>query len=195
MPSPLLPYGKSRSLTHGEIMFAQKIFGASIQYTWVKIHHGKYMRFQPDHVVMTPNGEIYFPTRFYQNDYSSTLRHDLKHLFIHEMAHVWQYQLGYLVKIAGIFQSSIGYGYDYKLKPDTVFSDYPMEAQANIIADYAMFDYHSSKGEFKKSSYSLQELQAILKNFINNPSSKENLPKDSNRKCEIEPNSADCLTR
>ncbi|MDR2924674.1 MAG: hypothetical protein LBU76_01760 [Azoarcus sp.] len=80
---PPLPYGKSRNLPHGEIMFAQKIFGASIQYTWVKIHHGKYMRFQPEHVVMTPNGEIYFPTRFYEDDYSSTLKPELKHLFIY----------------------------------------------------------------------------------------------------------------
>ncbi|MDR2924673.1 MAG: hypothetical protein LBU76_01755 [Azoarcus sp.] len=66
-----------------------------------------------------------------------------------------------------------------------------MEGQANIIVDYAMFDFFSSKEKFKKSSYRLHELQAVLKDFLNDSSSKENLPKGSKSKCETEPSSAD----
>jgi hypothetical protein len=200
-----LPYGESRSLTPLETVLALKVFGTSIQYIRVKIHHGKYIGIQPDHAAMTPNGEIYFPTPLYEDDYSVAFNDWQKHLFIHEMAHVWQYQLGYPVMATGLIESVIGsingYGYDYTLKPNSKLSDYPMEAQANIIADYAIYllynqPRHHSRRRYGKPPYSLPELQAVLADFISNPSSAENLPKVNKRSnCETEPNTADCLTR
>ena len=198
----LLPYGKSRSLTPLETSLASKIFGSSIQYMRVKIHHGKYIPVQRDDTVMTPNGEIYFPTPLYKDDYSdSSITQNFKHLYIHEMVHVWQYQLGYPVKIAGLLESSWGHGYDYTLEQNTKLSDYPMEAQGNIIADYAMYLFFNqptyySRSYFGKPAYSLAELQAVLIDFINNPSDKGNLPKMAKSGfCEAEPNSFNCFTQ
>ena len=192
-----------RPLTAGEIQLAQSIFGKGIDdYSTVLVHnHGFpwFLGLQPSRAAVTPNGEMYFPAPIYKDDYSdSTVASRLQHLFIHEMVHVWQHKLGYPVAMTGLFASTIGsitgYGYDYTLKPNSKLSDYPMEGQANIIADYAMYNFYSSKSRFNKPQYSLPELQAVLADFINNPSDKKNLPPvNKSSPCEAEPGSIDCL--
>ena len=94
-PLPRTPEGSSRPLREGEIRMAYKIFKNSIDYSQVRVHNEEFLPFglQPDNTAMTPNGELYFnPTRF-KEDFSLADEGD-KHWFIHEMVHVWQYQLG-----------------------------------------------------------------------------------------------------
>ncbi|UUZ53048.1 hypothetical protein LP419_29235 [Massilia sp. H-1] len=53
---------------------------------------------------------------------------------MHEMVHVWQYQLGYPVRLRGAVR--VGLSYDYELAPDKHLSDFNMEAQGDLLADY-----------------------------------------------------------
>lgn len=137
----------SRKLTAGEIELARAIFDDSIKYRKVKIHHGKYFFAQPAGSGMTPNGEIYVADNakrsnfLYKKDYSIESV-GLKAFFIHEMAHVWQYQNKILrVKTAAFFGQIRHFGrygkmYQYTLDADKKLIDYGIEQQAAIIEDY-----------------------------------------------------------
>ncbi|EOI3545964.1 hypothetical protein ACMSZT_000723 [Cronobacter dublinensis] len=80
--------GSLRLLTPGEIKLAKSVFGNSIPYHKVWIHHDSYLPLgiQGDYAALTPNGELYF--RYWYRDDFSTSTANLQHLFIHEMSHV-----------------------------------------------------------------------------------------------------------
>lgn len=127
-----LKEGGIRLLTSGETELAKSVFGSTIQYHTVWIHHGSYLPFnlQDEHTAMTPNGEIYFRNE-YRDDFSQTTD-NLQHLFIHEMSHVWQRAKGMNVIARGLVSWLVSYR--YKLD-GRLLSEYPMEQQAQIIAD------------------------------------------------------------
>lgn len=137
----MLKRGGLRLLTTGEIKLAKKVFEDQIQYNKVWIHHGSYLPFsmQEKNTAMTPNGEIWFETNVYRDDYSLSSV-DYKHLFMHEMMHVWQYQRGMNVKLRGMVSWATNYEYDF----DKHFlSSYSMEQQASIIADFWLIAKYS----------------------------------------------------
>ena len=126
--------GIKRLLTLGETRLAHSVYGNLIFYGSVSIHCDSYLTFvlHLSRVAMTPNGELYFRLELYRSDYSN-VPPDLQHLFIHEMAHVWQHQKGMWVRTRGLFSWAV----DYKYRLDRArLSDYGMEQQASIIADY-----------------------------------------------------------
>ncbi|WBF45029.1 type IV secretion protein Rhs [Serratia rubidaea] len=127
--------GITRPLTIGEVNLACSIFGRSIFYDKVRVHCDSYLPFglQSQDVAMAPNGELWFRDKLYQHDFSASYVED-KHLFIHEMTHVWQYQHGMWVRTRGLF--SWAAEYKYRLDGKRVLKNYPMEQQASIIADY-----------------------------------------------------------
>lgn len=53
---------------------------------------------------------------------------------MHEMVHVWQFQMGLAVAFWRLGNGFVDYQYD--LTNDKILSDYRMEQQASIIADY-----------------------------------------------------------
>ncbi|WP_214236513.1 type IV secretion protein Rhs [Rosenbergiella gaditana] len=130
----MLKRGGLRLLTSSEIRLATELYRNSIQYNRVWIHHGSYLPFgmQENNTAMTPNGEIWFETNVYRDDYSKNLV-DSQHLFMHKMMHVWQYQRGMNVKMRGLVSWAVNYQYDLDRK---MLSSYPMEQQATIVADY-----------------------------------------------------------
>ncbi len=150
--------GDLRLLTPGEITMARSIFGNAIHYHKVWIHKGSYLPFglQQQNVAMAPNGEIYF-----RNDYTDDFadaRPNLKHLFIHEMTHVWQYQHGMNVKIRGLVSWAVNYR--YKLEGRSL-SRYSMEQQASIVADYyllTLFDGRVYWEKWKKCATDCDDL-------------------------------------
>ncbi len=76
--------GKLRLLTPGEVRMARAVFGDSIEYHKVWVHHDSYFPFglQPENAEMAPNGELYFRA-WYTDDFSvSDLPH--RHIFIHD---------------------------------------------------------------------------------------------------------------
>lgn len=129
-----------RNLTTGENHLAKTLFKNSIDYSKVKIHNKKYFFGQPSNSGMTPNGEIYIDG-VYKKDYSVTSP-ALKAFFIHEMVHVWQYQLNILNPISAAIKESIMHffdyakAYEYTLDENKDLLDYKIEQQAAIIEDY-----------------------------------------------------------
>lgn len=144
---------KGRGLTKGEKSLAELVFGKLINYDKVIIYKEKLIQLQENGVAMTPFGGIYFGDT-YEVDFSLSSLESKKH-FIHEMAHVWQHQDGKFVAAKGALLC-IGTGiaesippgrigdiikevvdpYIYLLEPGKKLSDYNLESQAEIIADY-----------------------------------------------------------
>lgn len=86
--------GSLRLLTSDEIALAKSIFRNLVIYSRVWIHHGSYLPFnlQGKNTAMSPNGGIYFKD-WYCDDFSGK-SFQYQHIFIHEMAHIWQFQSG-----------------------------------------------------------------------------------------------------
>lgn len=133
---------KGRPLTNGEIALAQIIFGSAIDYTVVRVHQGKFLFFQANDTAMTPKGELYMAGE-YSIDYSKELDITLQALFIHEMVHVWQYQLSYKVMWIGLWLALKGgyinrraYQYVNLVQNKLDISEFNMEQQGAIIEDY-----------------------------------------------------------
>jgi type VI secretion system secreted protein VgrG len=179
-----LPKGKKRSLTPGEIAMAGTLFRDAIDYTKVKVHHSGWWVFAgTQNTAVTPNGEMYYPvsTGYYRDDFSNTASDKDKALFMHEMTHVWQYQLGYSVKLKGLLVSSRGASaYRYTLTETSVLSDYNMEQQGEIISDYYLIcvvGNPSAVWNPTNSSKSPELLAATLESFLRNPADNKHLPR------------------
>ncbi|BBM03562.1 vgr related protein [Microbulbifer sp. GL-2] len=137
---PTMKVGESRFLTEGEKELASSIFGEVISdYDSVKVIRDKYIFFQTKNVVMAPDGNIYFHPKSaaYRDDFSVDGNIDLQGLFIHEMTHVYQHQLGIDVRKAALNRN-----YKYELpivlpsKGGRPFSKYSLERQGDIVRDY-----------------------------------------------------------
>jgi len=115
----------NRSLTLNERALAETVFRNALDYERIRVHDGKYIFFQATNVLMTPNGQIYAPGAMYRKDYAAE-ELNYRELFIHELAHVWQYQIGVLnPKISGLFEfvkNGFNYhkAYRYVLKADVI---------------------------------------------------------------------------
>jgi hypothetical protein len=197
------PWGDShsRSLTSGEIEMAKTIFKESIDYNVVKVHDKGFLIFdlQPAGSGMTPFGEIHTTKQngdycivnlkscAVQTDYS-TANPGIQAFFIHEMVHVWQYQLGFSVAwrgfltfLSGGYNSNSGhekstvYDYDANSVTQTKFSDFNYEQQGDIIADYYLATVYPATN--KESVIKLPGLRLILIDFFNDPNDKKLLPK------------------
>ncbi|MCR0999499.1 Uncharacterised protein [Serratia rubidaea] len=168
--------GITRVLTRGEVNIARDIFLNSIDYSSVTIHCDSYFPFglQNPAYAMAPNGELWFRKEMYQADFSKAiLTYQLT--FIHEMAHVWQFQQGMWVRLRGL----LSWVADYKYRFDgrKKLKDYSMEQQASIIADYWLLkryghrtwlDYTNRGVNFQGVSdkYIYLKYEYVLSNFL-----------------------------
>jgi hypothetical protein len=168
-----------RPLTAGEIQLAKSVFGNGIDYSKVLIHNrGYFFGYQNKDTAVTPNGEIYFNEENYVPDFSKENAR-LQLWFIHEMIHVWQYQLGYWVKITRVFHPFMEY--KYTLDASKSFSDYNMEQQGDIIADYFRLKVLGMSQALHMKEYTSKDLylyEKVLNKFLINPQDKSNLPSD-----------------
>jgi uncharacterized Zn-binding protein involved in type VI secretion len=171
--------GKARSLTAGEIAMAKQIFKDAIDYSKVKVHKGAYIAGQDDRTAMTPNGEMYFKPNDFMEDFS-VLQDSDKTWFMHEMTHVWQYQLGYSVKwhglmigMSGGYKDGKAYKYDWQTQSDTKMSDYNMEQQGDLVSHY--FSVATLGNDDYKAR--LPFLSHVLTKFLENPKNAALLPK------------------
>lgn len=169
---------RSRPLTCGETAMALSLFRGSIDCSSVKVHSRGYLWFglQNADTAMTPNGEIYFKPKCFKEDFSTCGFSDSL-WFMHEMAHVWQHQLGYPVKWRGAIR--IGLSYRYTLRAHNRLSDYDMEAQGNVLSDYwALKNFKKPPMLWeRKHGDDLPLYEKVLENFIADPSDKSNLPR------------------
>jgi len=171
---------RSRRLTPSEIALAALLFGESVDYKRVRIHSRRYMPFQPKNCCMTPNGSMYFHHSCFLDDYTRA-NGTGQHWFIHEMAHVWQHQLGYAVRLRGALR--IGLSYDYELALGKTLADFNMEAQGDLLADYFVLRHLNSAVSMRQQRYadSLPLYEAVLGSFLADPASVTNLPSGSGR--------------
>lgn len=157
----------ARPLTSGEIALAGRVFGSAIDYQRVRVHNTCFIPLlQRKDVCITPNGELYFHASRYRADFSAASERE-QHWFMHEMAHVWQYQLGYPVLWRGAIR--LGLRYDYELSPELRLCDFNMEAQAEVLADYFVLAclHQGEVGIYAD----------LLRDFLRDPASPDNLPK------------------
>lgn len=171
---------KTRKLTPLEYMLALKVFKSSINYNLVKIHDYAYIFFQPKNSGMTPNGEIYLYNA-YKEDFGLE-RPAISAFFIHEMAHVWQYQNKILHPITAAISETIYHFFDYAkayrytLDGSKDLRDYKIEQQASIIEDYFRTNFvgllptpnnlQNNYAKVKKDRL----YEKVLAKFIENPS-------------------------
>lgn len=199
-PTTEIKIETKRRLTAGEIKMCRRIFMDSIDYSKVWIHIGGHLHTQTGNA-MTPAGEIYLPREDYlQNKDFSVSRPNVKHWFIHEMTHVWQYQLGAKVGWLGLKQLCRG-GYTKTVNsPDSGagellaystdilnkdknkrFSDLNFEQQGRVVEFYydAMFlgRDRPDRPHHKKSMELLPYTQGIIMDLIIDPTDKTLLPK------------------
>ena len=165
---------RSRPLTENEIAMASLLFGDAIDYRRVRIHGRRYMPFQPKNCCMTPNGSMYFHRSCFLPDYA---RGDpgAIHWFMHEMVHVWQHQLGYPVRLRGALR--IGLPYAYTLREGAALSDYNMEAQGDLLADYFVLKYLKKPQAMRQQGYrdSLALYEEVLAAFLADPGKRAHL--------------------
>ena len=125
----------ARFLTDAERKLSESVFGAAIDYDRVRIAHSKFFFLQPRGVVMAPRGSIHFHPKgsLYCEDFCAGELSD-QGLFIHEMTHVWQHQLG----INLLLRRHPFCRYSYTLKPGWPLARYGIEQQAEIVRHYFM---------------------------------------------------------
>ncbi len=172
---------EDRGLTAGEVAMLRQVFGSSVDYGAVKLHnHGYWMLFgfQPDDTATAPNGEIYLPADLFSPDFSVE-PNDVGRLLVHEMTHVWQYQLGYPVK--RVRAPRPGMSYRYALAAGKQLCDYNMEAQGNILADYYLLKFRNEQRSLYELRYRQQPnvlplYEGALAQFLANPADVSNLP-------------------
>ncbi|MCO6514401.1 MAG: hypothetical protein J6589_08030 [Snodgrassella sp.] len=181
--------GESRLLTPGEISMVTSLFKTAITVTSVRVYNDTRLPFQSKFgYAVTPRGAIYWPEDAFKEDYSVEDIWRI-HWFIHEMTHVWQYQMGMCVMCRGVLNKITPY--EYKLTPEKLLSDYNMEQQAAIISDYYLLDKYGcdtwskrskekNKGKSFKNGkiklfYWLDAYKQCLYLFLKNPKDKKAL--------------------
>lgn len=177
--------GNARKLTPGEVKMLRPIFKDSIFYTEVYIHREAFLPFglQNKLTGMSPNGKLYCPdmTTFREDFSAASVTHKDKIWFVHEMAHVWQWNRGYRGRLVakgalygiatGIFGERWVYGYDTTEKNKTL-PDYNMEQQAEIISHYYGGKFLKDAGCFSKLPF----LEQVLADFLREPRAVDLLP-------------------
>jgi len=121
-----------RPLKPGEIELARSIFEDAIDYSRIRLFHGKWWPLHPRRAAMAPTGHIWFhPDGGGWSDDFSEETLSRQGFFIHELTHVWQSQKGgrfYLPLMRHPFCR-----YSYRLEPGKPFSRYGIEQQAEIV--------------------------------------------------------------
>ena len=172
----------SRALTAGETRMASLLFGDAIDPSRVRIHNRRYLPLvQPKNCCMTPNGSMYFHRSCFLPDYTAGDPPTI-HWFMHEMAHVWQHQLGYPVRLRGAIR--IGLAYGYTLHADAQLADYNMEAQGDLLADYFALKIMRNPRIMRQRRYAdrLDLYERVLARFLADPRDPDNLPRGGARR-------------
>ncbi len=169
------PARLARSLSEGECALLRPVFADALDYSALRIVRGKFMPFQLRHVAMSPNGSIYLPADLYHDDFSKQPAH-WQSLWLHECTHVWQHRLGYPVLRCGICLALQGgyikraaYRYGHLLPHCRDLSQFNMEQQACIVADYFIGLWYTGREN--------PALAAVLQRFLQQPNNADLLPK------------------
>lgn len=130
----------ARPLTPGEQSLARSVFGEAIDYAAVRIHHRNFVLWQGASYIIAPDGHLYLGRNLRGLTDFSAAGLAMQGLFIHEMAHVWQYQRGVNVLVRGALEQVrhfCGFNqYRYRLDPGKALGQYKLEQQGEILRHY-----------------------------------------------------------
>lgn len=128
---------QGRVLTADEISEAQSVYGDTIDYSKVRILNEKYVFFQGENWVMAPDGNIYWPSDC--ANFVTCQGGRYANTFIHEMAHVYQYQQGinvlgqgFLLQAGRVLSFGLYDPYQLTYQPGLAFSAYNIEQQGQL---------------------------------------------------------------
>jgi hypothetical protein len=147
---------QSRPLTPGERMLLGSLFADTIDYERARVFARKWQFFQPRHIAMAPNGNIYFPPPYHHDDFSlASLPLHTRAWFVHEGAHLYQY---YGLKWNVIARGIVSRRYSYRLTPGKKLHQYGLEQMGSIAADY----YVLREGGRIRRDYCLADFADVL---------------------------------
>nr|WP_235535207.1 vgr related protein [Sphingomonas sp. Leaf339] len=150
--------GAARRLTPGEIALARSVYGDRIDLSGVEIRRRKWAFFQPRQVAMAPCGHIHFhPQGNGWSDDFAEADIDRRGLFVHELAHVWQWQRGIYLPLA----RAPFCRYSYTIKPGWPLIRYGLEQQAEIIRHA----YLLREGEEVPGAPGVEVYESLLRGF------------------------------
>ena len=168
----------ARPMTRGEIDMARSIFGDAVDYARVTIHGSGFLWFGLQHrdMALSPDGNIYFTAHRYLDDFAASTDRD-RHWFMHEMTHVWQHQLGYPVMLRGALRLFLDY--HYELESGRRLSQYNMEAQGDLLADYFALRELRNDRVMREPRYAGDRwlYEAVLEGFLRDPAQRSHLPR------------------
>lgn len=119
--------GESRGLSGGEIALARAMFGDQADWRAVRIVQAPLLGFG----AMVPIGRVIIFSRWRAHRDFAAAAPQEQGWFVHELAHVWQAARGVVLAWAKL--SAIGKrAYDVTEQPGARFSDFNIEAQAEI---------------------------------------------------------------
>ena len=134
-------YKRLSEATPEEKALAQRVFGSLLDCERPKIIATRYLPWQAHGILMAPNGNIYVNLSDYSSNYALESKF-IQGIFIHELAHVMQYQRGIHVLLKGALLQSAYYlsfkyynPYKYTYHPQKAFSSYNIEQQGEIARD------------------------------------------------------------
>jgi len=134
-----------RGLTPNERAMLKPIFRDSLDYDKIQVIRGKFL-LQPNHVYMTPRGNIYAPGDLWSEDFAAPSAGPYhRAVFVHEITHVWQFENGMDLIAQGVAEFAKTGGayekaYPYTLAKSRDLVDYGMEQQASIVEDYFLIN-------------------------------------------------------
>lgn len=155
-----------RALTPGELALIKGIFGSQINTDIISqnFHPQEYSDIAG--TATSGRDANYWGPRYYSRDFSQEKSAEKFGTFIHENAHLWQFQTDW--KFTPVKPDVYKYPLDTKWK----FTDYTHEQQAAIVEDYALQFLHSShQMRWAPEVYNRQELQSklpILRELVEN---------------------------
>ncbi len=130
-----------RKLTVDEIKLCKTIFSDLIDYDLVQVMNQRFLPWQPAGIIMAPCGAIHLHPIDYRDDFSKQSQLE-QAIFIHEMAHIYQYQQNTNVLWQGMLLQTAYYlsfkyynPYRYQLKLNKQYNRYNIEQQGNIASD------------------------------------------------------------
>ena len=144
-----MPSNAVRPLTVGEIALCRDIFPDELPYKDVRLVDGPLVNdiaeaaFRNTNTAITLRRTIYFRVH-YHSDFSGADAHG-RHLFVHEMTHVWQWRrlgvLRFLLRYARDLIACRGNAAAmYRYEDALPFAKSRLEAQAEMVGDYQRAD-------------------------------------------------------
>ena len=153
-----------RKLTEDEITWAREFFGDTIDYGDVNYFNRQMMGRDRDALAYHIYGNIY-EARNWDEKVADSPR-AIANVFIHEMAHVWQYETGIIPFFRHGEKTEHDSTYAFNINEYETFAEYGIEQQASILQRIAAtrYNFNSFEGDIPPLTLSALYTQCVALN-------------------------------